>query len=88
MHNKHGRPMENEPIYPVLYNWIIENYGSIHKFTKTIGVSDRGFRTFLYGSGGCHKFTIDKILELTGMTYEECFAKRKAPEDAATSIKG
>ena len=40
---------------------------------------------------GTSKFKIDEIemlLDITGMTFEECFAKRKAPEDAATSIKG
>lgn len=31
---------------------------------------------------------IEVLLDITGMTFEECFAKRKAPEDAATSIKG
>ena len=70
---KRGRPLENKSIYPVLYTWIIENFGSIYNFSKSVDMSDKALRTLLYGEGGCYKHTIDMILEITGLTYEEAF---------------
>ena len=78
-----------EGLYPNLINWIKENEYGITKFGRAIGYScSNGTRRMLTGELSPTKNVIDKILELTGMTYEECFAKEKAPEDAATSIKG
>ena len=77
-----------ECIYQGLGDWCEKNGYTAHSLGKNLGVSNgvmhKAFREEVY----LRKDNIDKILELTGMTYEECFAKRKAPEDAATSIKG
>lgn len=77
-----------ECIYQGLGEWCKKNGYTAHSLGKKLGVGN-GVMNKAFREEGClRKDNIDKILELTGMTYEECFAKRKAPEDAATSIKG
>lgn len=74
---RRGRPLENEIKYPALKAWIEKNCDSISDFSRLLCVNDKGFRSFLYGRNGCTKHTIDLILEVTGMTYEEAFKEEK-----------
>lgn len=57
--------------YLGLRQWMMDNYVSVSGLARLIGVSH------LYASlcGDCEpkKSTIDAILSVTGMTYEECF---------------
>lgn len=82
-----GRKDSGKCVYPVLANWIAENCITQAAFADLIGVHFTNVSKFLLGKSNINKVTIDKILKATGMTYEECFRKEKAPEDAATSIK-
>lgn len=75
-------------IYPNFTSWLREKNLSYHKFAEMTGVSGQHISHVMTGKGNPSKNWIDRVLEVTGMTYEECFAKEKAPEDAATSIKG
>ena len=77
-----------ECIYQGLGDWCEKNGYTAHSLGKKLGVGNGVMHKAFREKGYLRKDNIDKILELTGMTYEECFAKRKAPEDAATSIKG
>lgn len=74
--------------YPNLERWMKENGFTQKMVADVIGMTACNFNRTCRGKQDIAKRNIDKILELTGMTYEECFAKEKAPEDAATSIKG
>ena len=77
-------------VYIGLEKWIEETKASNVYIGKLLDRSDVYVLECRKGNG-TSKFKIDEIemlLDITGMTFEECFAKRKAPEDAATSIKG
>ena len=78
----------NGCIYPNFASWLKEKDLSYNKFAEMAGISGQQVSLVMSGKGNPTKIWIDKILEVTGMTYEECFAKEKAPEEAATSIKG
>lgn len=82
------RQKRKESVYPQLAEWIANNCETYAKFATKIGASEQVVSLFMNGKSRLYKETIDKILVATGMTCEECFAKEKAPEEAATSIKG
>lgn len=75
-------------VYPNLERWMKENRFTQKMVGDVIGVSAGNVSHICRGKQDISKRYIDKLLELTGMTYEECFAKEKAPEEAETSIKG
>jgi transposase-like protein len=83
---RQGRPLGS--FYPNLREWMDEHGYSSNTFAARLGCSQSNMAKLMRDGGNPQKNVIDSILELTGMTYEECFAKEKAPEDAATSIKG
>lgn len=60
-------------IYPNISRWMRENRISANNFSKMIGVSQMTVSNNLRGKTPPSKKTIDKILEVTGMTYEEAF---------------
>lgn len=60
-------------IYPNIKRWIYENCGTQQKFAEMIGVCQKTAYDYLTGRRSPHKEIIDKILEVTGMTYEEAF---------------
>ena len=77
-------------VYIGLEKWIKETNATNGYIGKLLDRSDMYVIECRKGNGTC-KFKIDEVemlLDITGMTYEECFAKEKAPEEAATSIKG
>lgn len=77
-------------VYIGLEKWIKETKASNVYIGKLLDRSDVYVLECRKGNGAS-KFKIDEVevlLDITGMTFEECFAKRKAPEEAATSIKG
>lgn len=58
--------------------WRIEKYigaegMSIRKFADKCGIAPSTMCRFLNGETDIQKRNIDKILNVTGMTYEECF---------------
>lgn len=75
-------------VYPNLERWMEETMFTQRKLAEKLGCHYTWVSMVMHGKGNLRKDDIDIILEVTGMTYEECFAKEKAPEDAATSIKG
>jgi len=81
---------KTEGIYIGLEKWLEETKMTNKQLGKLLGRSDAYVIEARKNSRGV-QFKIDEVemlLDITGMTFEECFAKRKAPEDAATSIKG
>ena len=60
-------------IYPNIRAWCLENGYSYLRIAKETGMSEPGIRLFLTGKRGGTKYTIDAILDLTGLTYQEAF---------------
>lgn len=66
--------------YPNLEAWMFKRGISNKDFSTMINVSIATVARLVSGKQGISKSTIDKILAVTGMTYEEAFAK-EAPVD-------
>lgn len=60
-------------IYPNISRWMKENRVCASKLAKTIGISPVTVSNMLSGRVNTTKSTIDKVLEVTGMTYEQAF---------------
>jgi hypothetical protein len=81
---------KTEGVYIGLEKWLEETKMTNKQLGKLLGRSDAYVIEARKNSRGV-QFKISEVemlLDITGMTFEECFAKEKAPEDAATSIKG
>lgn len=60
-------------IYPNISRWMQKNRVCASKLSKMIGTSASTVTNMLNGSVSTTKRIIDKVLEVTGMTYEEAF---------------
>lgn len=65
--------------------WRIEKYigvegMSIREFADKCGIAPSTMSRFLNGKTDIQKSNIDKILKVTGLTYEECFSQEKKVE--------
>lgn len=78
-------------IYPNLYRYIREHYGSVPKFNDALGYAGRN-PTLMYkrlrGEGIITIYEVREILELTGMTFEECFALADGATEFVSTKKG
>lgn len=66
-------------IYPNLRNWLNENKVSMKEFVRRMDCIPSGnvegmFREYFNGKYYPKKGTIDKMLKVTGLTYEELWA--------------
>lgn len=61
-------------IYPAIARWMIKNKMSYLSLSKSTGVNNVTLRVALSGKSSPTKFTIDGILKVTGLTYEEAFS--------------
>ncbi len=68
-------------IYEGLKDWIIERRLSVAQFARLIDRPENGVRLALKGDVNPRKDTIDLILNITGLTYEQCFCIKKAASD-------
>lgn len=59
--------------YPRIKKYLEENNISVAAFADACGVTRSTMYTNLKGDGGMNKSTIDAILKVTGLTYEEAF---------------
>ena len=69
--NRRGRNFKC--IYPNIGRWIVESRITQPVFGEMVDVSTNTIHHYLSGEREPNKKTIDKILEVTGMTYEEAF---------------
>ena len=63
-------------VYPGLRNWMNANRVKVSAFIRlcdSSGKSDRTIRYYLNGEKDMRKSTIDTILKVTGLTYEQAF---------------
>lgn len=70
---KKAPPRKYKVIYPNLLKWIDNNGMTALDFSAYIDIQMSSLLHIIYGFSVPRKDTIDKILEATGMTYEEAF---------------
>lgn len=61
--------------YPRIEKYIDIEGISLRKFADKCGIGASTMSRFLNGKTDIQKKNIDKILKVTGLTYEECFAE-------------
>lgn len=62
-------------IYPNIRRWIVKHHVSQPEFAELVGVCPAALHHYLSGKREPNKKIIDKILEVTCMTYEEAFKR-------------
>lgn len=62
-------------IYPNISNFMYENQYNYHSISKMTGFAQVTVSDYLTGKKDMRKRFIDKILDITDMTYEEAFKK-------------
>lgn len=62
-------------VFPEIRKWMIMNDATFTSMAKACGVSMETMRNGLTGRTEMGKDTIDHILDVTGLTYEEAFRK-------------
>lgn len=79
--NENGRlPRKHtyKAVYPRLEAWAMENYESISACAMALGIRNTALEQIIYWGGVyTRKCVIDRILALSGMTYEEAFEEAK-----------
>lgn len=68
-----GRCGGRNYVYPNITKWMIENRMSGAELAKLVGVSASQVSSWFRGLHDPRKCFIDRILAVTGMTYEEAF---------------
>lgn len=68
-------------IYPNLGSWMAENKIGAYRFAEVIGRSYEFTHQFLIGKVSPGIKTINKVLEVTGMTYEQAFATEQTEDE-------
>ena len=72
----------NSCIYRGIANWMQENECGYACLAMKTGLTQLTIFNVLTGKRDSHKKTIDSILEVTGLTYEEAFGELKSePEE-------
>lgn len=66
----------NSCVYKNISKWMIQNGISYSKLAKYSGLSPSGVHKFLTGKGSVNKTSIDKLLDVLQMSYEEAFATK------------
>lgn len=70
-----GRKLYGDSVYPQIKAWLSENRMSNKRLGVMLGVSNTTLSRWLMGGDTIPKAKIDKILSLTGLTYEQAFKK-------------
>ena len=70
----------NKIVYPNIANWLKDNERSISEFAIRVGIKRSALYNKLYGRNKFNSDEIKRILDVTGMKFEECF-KMKERED-------
>lgn len=63
--------------YPVIETYMIKHNLSLREFARRCGIPSSSMCRLLNGQTDPSKSTIDKILTVTGLSYEQCFREEK-----------
>lgn len=66
-----------ECMYPAIREWMRKTGNNYSTLAETTQMSNQTIARALNGQKGTSKYTIDKILEATGLTYEAAFSTKK-----------
>lgn len=67
-----------KPVYPYLEAWALKNYASISECARALGISNTSLEQIIYWGGPwTRKEIIDRILSLSGLTYETAFREAR-----------
>ena len=69
-------PRKSEPMYPAV-DEAIKAKGSVMQFVRWASIGMVTYYHMQDGSSQPTKFVIDRILDYTGLTYEEAFRAKK-----------
>ena len=83
-YNPGGRPVKYPPIYPNLFNWIKNSGYTYQSFAEALGVSHNRISYIMSGRYEPRKYTIDMILEFTGLPYEIAFKEARIGQKSIT----
>lgn len=80
----HQRRHYDGCIFPNIANWLYENRYTYSRFGLACGTNCVSMRRYLIGEVNITRGVINRILDVTGMTYEEAFyeEKKSAPSVA------
>ena len=67
-------------VYPALSDWCNKHEESFYSLSKKIGMNITYMYTKMEGKHPFKQTEIDKILAITGLTYEVAFAREKTDE--------
>lgn len=68
-----GRNSRTHSVYPSIDAWLRANNVSVMELARRVEISQQSMSLLMNGRTLPRKRTIDKILRITGMTYEEAF---------------
>ena len=71
------RKQHQHYIYPNIRAWLFENGCTVKELAELCGVSTACLSQFLRGNTRSSKYLIDRLLDVTGMKYEEAFYKEE-----------
>ena len=64
-------------LYPNIAKWANESRISNNRLGELLGVTNTAVRNYMIGKRDLPKRVIDKLIEISGMTYEKLFEKPK-----------
>ena len=80
-----GKSWSNDAVlsrcaYPAIARWLFDNRLTYSEFGGLIGFSQATISRWMNGVNKLNKPAIDKILEVTSLTYEQAFGEPEAPQ--------
>lgn len=82
--NQANKPKPKRPpfvgVYPNIEKWMKENGMGITKLAQECMLSYEGLRRILKGYDGCTRKVIDRLIGVTGLTYEVLFYREDKDE--------
>ena len=75
MPDKKTRGPYKQYIYPALVEWLARNNRTVQWLAYQCGYTHQNLGNFIRGKSRGSKHIFDAILHVTGMKYEEAFAK-------------
>lgn len=76
-----GPRQRSNYVFPNIAKWLVDNGIYNYEFAEKINASGNAFGSWMLGKKCPSLYHIEKILEVTGMTFEEAFAREGKRHD-------
>lgn len=83
----HRKIWYEECIFPNIANWLYDNRYTYNRFGLACGTNGMSMRRYLIGEVSIPRERINRILDVTGMTYEEAFYEEKKAAPSVADSK-